>query len=111
MDLQDYMALANNCAPTGYTNPIVVSLAQADDMTTGDEPSSATRGADASSELQRRIRLDRTASHQAVFAQYESDRQSSGTSPTAELESFWQGRLTRREKERIARLFAAPDTR
>lgn len=111
VDLTDYMALANNFAPTGYTNPIVVSLAQADDMTTGDQPSSATRSAEESSELQRRIRPDRTASHQAVFSRYERDRQSLGTSPGDELESFWPGPLTRREKERIAGLLAEPDKR
>jgi hypothetical protein len=111
VDLTDYMALAGNFDPAGYANPIVASLVQPDHMATADQLSGATRGADESSELQRRIRVDRTDSHQAVFAQYESDRQSSGTSPGAELESFWQGPLTRREKERIARLFAAPDTR
>ena len=132
VDLTDYMSLANNIAPTGYTNPIVVSLALPDDMTTVDQLSDATRGggqvkasgttssislpassgsADELPALQRRIRLDRTASQQAVFAQYERDRHSLRTASAANLEWSAMDDFARREKERVARLFAEPDSR
>lgn len=132
VDLTDYMALAGNFAPAGYTNPIVASPAQADDMMTADQLSGATRGSgqvkasgttssvslpagsgstNELSTLQQRIRLDRTASQQTVFAQYERDRHSLRTTSAANLE--WSGLddFARREKERVARLFAGPDNR